>query len=266
MPVIKAWSWLFGAAYCEVVKFGRVRRQSPLVPLHDALNALGNAGVMESYDDEIKISSVVGSVARSQDFDAEFRSRRGRDERWRRVEDQFRRGSYPPPIEVVRLGEVYFVADGHHRVAVARALGWDSLPAHVRRYCTVAYARCCLGVADLAGKAAERRFLEQVPLPDELRADLRLDRPADWARLADAAMAWGYRQQRDGTTYCCAHDLATAWWDADVSPLIAKLRQRGVATDLPDIQAYVTALAERDRLGILDWDEDPVVTAGHCRR
>jgi ParB-like chromosome segregation protein Spo0J len=28
-----------------------------------------------------------------------------------------------PPIEVIQIGEHYFVNDGHHRISVARALG-----------------------------------------------------------------------------------------------------------------------------------------------
>ena len=36
-----------------------------------------------------------------------------------------------PPIEVYKLGEVYFVADGNHRVSVARANGFKDIDAYV---------------------------------------------------------------------------------------------------------------------------------------
>jgi ParB-like chromosome segregation protein Spo0J len=42
-----------------------------------------------------------------------------------------RQGEALPPIEAYRLHGRYWVADGHHRIAVARALGEDSIVAYV---------------------------------------------------------------------------------------------------------------------------------------
>ncbi|TQL68954.1 ParB-like nuclease family protein [Nocardioides albertanoniae] len=220
--------------------------------LDDVLEALGNDGVMERYDDEIALADVVGTVARTHDFDADFSPRR-RDDRWRRTEELFRSGSHPPPIDVVRLGDnLLFVSDGHHRISVARSLGWDTLPARVHRICTVAFALCCLRVSHLPAKAAERRFLQKVPLPDEVSRGLWLDRPADWARLADAALAWGYTHH-DVIGGHSAHDLGTAWWRHEVQPVVETMRREGAGATLSDVQLFVTALAARDRLGALDW-------------
>jgi hypothetical protein len=36
-----------------------------------------------------------------------------------------------PPIEVYKLDELYFVRDGHHRVSVARSLGYETTRANV---------------------------------------------------------------------------------------------------------------------------------------
>ena len=86
------------------------------------------------------------------------------------------RGAIRRRWSCVRLGEVYFVVDGHHRLAVARERGWLSIPARVRHVCTVAYARCCLRLAHLDSLAAQRRFLQEIPLPDDVRESL-LARP-----------------------------------------------------------------------------------------
>lgn len=235
---------------------GGVGDDTGLMRLDDVLAALGHRGVMERYDDEIALADVVGTVARTTDFDADFSPRR-RDERWRRTEELFRNGSHPPPIDVVRLGDnLLFVNDGHHRVSVAKSLGWDSLPARVRRVCTVAFALCCLRISDLPTKAAERRFLEKVPLPDEVSRGLWLTRPADWARLADAALAWGYAHHETSQAGLSAHDLGAAWWNHEVQPLVEALRREGAGATLSDVQLFVTALAARDRLGALDWPGD----------
>jgi hypothetical protein len=36
-----------------------------------------------------------------------------------------------PPIDVILVGEQYFVRDGHHRVSVARSLGQVEIEANV---------------------------------------------------------------------------------------------------------------------------------------
>lgn len=233
--------------------------------LSDALDALGRDGAMGDYRAEVPLSAVVGSAARQADFDADFTLvNKELQARQRRVAESFAHGALPEPLELVRLGELYFVKDGHHRVSVARSLGWDTLPAAVTRICTVAYAMCCLRAADLVSKAAERRFLQRIPLPDEVRRELWLDRPADWVRLTEAAQAWAHRRRGD-TGDVDAHDLACAWWEQEVLPVLRKLRDEGVGMGLRDVQLYVTAMAVRDSLGNLDWPPDLVerMRAGH---
>jgi len=232
------------------------RRPTTLMPLADALAALGDAGTMGRHDDIVPLTAVVGSAARSDDFDADFglinpALRRRREA----LIAMLRAGDYPAPLDLVQLGELYFVRDGHHRVSAAKTLGWDSLPARITRVCTVAYAMSCLRTANLPSKAAERCFLERVPLPDDLRRDLWLDERADWARLADSAEAWAHRTRSSRRGPVTAPELAASWWREAVVPVLDRLRP-GAAPELRDVQLYVTALAVRDRLGSLEWPDD----------
>jgi hypothetical protein len=224
--------------------------------LTDALDALGQDGSMGSYTAEVPLTAIAGSAGRQDDFDADFALvNKALEPRQRRVAEAFRQGGFPPPLDLVRLGELYFVRDGHHRVSVARSLGWDSLPATVLRVCTVAYAMCCLRAAHLDSKTAERRFLQRIPLPSDVRRDLWLDDPADWVRLTEAAQAWAYRQ-RGATDNLNGHDFACAWWEQEVLPVLGRLRGADVGLGLRDVQLYVTAMAVRDGLGSLDWPAD----------
>jgi hypothetical protein len=139
---------------------------------------------------------------------------------------------------------------------VARALGRRTITARVQRICTIAYAMACLTLAHLPSKAAERLFLERVPLPDDVRTDLWLADPAEWMRLADAAEAWAFRTTVAGRQLRDRSEFASAWWSEEVVPVIDRLRAGGEALNLRDVQAYVTALATRDRLGRLDWPRE----------
>lgn len=240
----------------SIIRAIRGRSNQQLIPLADALEAVGNEGAMGTYADEIPLPQILGSVARSADFDHHFRPRR-RSSRYTAVLEKFRAGENPPPIQVVRLGELYFVSDGHHRVAAAREQGWTHIAATVQRICTVAYVCSCLTVADLPAKGAERRFLEEVPLADDVRRQLWLDHPAEWARLADSAPAWGFRRQRDGRadrSDVDAHSLASTWWIEEVMPTVTRLRETA-PTDLVDIQLYISELACRDNLSELNWPQ-----------
>lgn len=236
----------------------RIRRKASrpqrLIPLDDALEALGRNGDMGWRTADVPLANIVGSAARTSDFDGEFRLRnRSLQRRWEQLARAVTAGAEPPPVQLVQLGELYFVTDGHHRVSVARHLGRLVVTARVHRVCTVAYAMCCLRAAHLESKAAERRFLERVPVTERVRRQLWLDDPAQWPRLADAAEAWGLRRALEHSRPMGREELAATWWNEEVEPLVARLRAVGAGTDLRDVQLYVTALAARDRLGHATW-------------
>lgn len=233
---------------------GRTRPR--LMRLDDALAALGSDGLMERRVADVPVAQVVGTVDRPDDFDQEFRLVNDHLQgRWRRLADAMSTGLEPPPVELVQLGELYFVADGHHRVSVARELGRLVVTARVQRICTVAYGMACLRAAHLRSKQAELEFLRRVPLPDEVRKDLWLDTPAEWMRLADSAQSWALRRALDGRAPSDRGEFAATWWAEEVVPVLDRVRAAGHGLDLRDVQAYATALAIRDRLGTTDWPQ-----------
>lgn len=222
--------------------------------LDDVLQALGEDGLDERRTAEVCLADIVGTVNRLNDFDHDFRLVNGDlCDRWQRLACSVTAGFEPPPVELVQLGDLYFVVDGHHRVSVARSLGRTEIRAHVQRICTIAYATCFLRPAHLPIKAAERRFLARVPLSSQVRQGLWLNDPAEWTRLADSAEAWAFRQSLEGRALADRCELAEAWWKEEVAPVSNALRATGVGTDLPDVQLYTTALAEHDRLTCGDW-------------
>lgn len=232
------------------------RQGSELIPFAAALEAFGGDGVIGRRSGEVQVDQIVGTLARGGDFDGEFRLRnRELTDRWRSVA-RAAAGGLETPVELIQLGELYFVVDGHHRVSVARALGRRTVPARVLKLCTIAYAMACLRLSHLPSKAAERRFLERVPLPDAVRTGLWLDEPSDWGRLADAAEAWAFRQSLAGRRLTDREALAAAWWADEVVPVLDRLRSAGALVELRDVQVYATALGARDTLGLATWPPD----------
>lgn len=72
----------------------------------------------------VEIEKIIGSESRGADFDAEFNPLNERSQvRWVRIMAARMRGDVLPPIDLIQVGDRYYVRDGHHRVSVARAFG-----------------------------------------------------------------------------------------------------------------------------------------------
>jgi hypothetical protein len=88
----------------------------------------------ESYGgvQAVEIDKVVGSVDRYRDFDHYFLPKVEHTlERWARIRQAGLEGHELPAIQVYKVGDIYFVKDGHHRVSVARASGQRYIDAEV---------------------------------------------------------------------------------------------------------------------------------------
>jgi hypothetical protein len=86
------------------------------------LNVRSERGV---YD--IPLDAIVGSVGRYTDFTRTFLPLKSINrDRWARVKAAIDdpNGLGLPPIDVYKVGEVFFVLDGNHRVSVARQEGY----------------------------------------------------------------------------------------------------------------------------------------------
>ena len=70
----------------------------------------------------VPLDKIVGSTGRSHDFDRAFFPRSPHlRERWLNIGKAYHENLSLPPVELLKLGELYFVSDGNHRVSVARA-------------------------------------------------------------------------------------------------------------------------------------------------
>src|ERR671916_2346343 len=147
--------------------FGRARRRRALarisarlrlepsdvnviLPFEEVVGALGRRGERSLGLQTIPLESIVGTVDRGREFDRRFRPTSGRVRpRWERIATAVRKGQPMPPIDVYRIGELHFVKDGHHRVSVARALGFRDIEAYVTEVLTQVGADRTIRLRDL---------------------------------------------------------------------------------------------------------------------
>lgn len=79
----------------------------------------------------VPVAQIVGTLGRSADFDGSFRPlKKHLRERWVNAFLQLDTSRWLP-IVVHKLGEYYYVEDGHHRVSVAQFVGMQFIEAEV---------------------------------------------------------------------------------------------------------------------------------------
>lgn len=80
----------------------------------------------------VSLSQICGSMGRTGDFDHHFHPLDDRlRDRWVSVAMTRSQFISLPPVNLVQVGDRYFVEDGHHRISVARALGESTIDAEV---------------------------------------------------------------------------------------------------------------------------------------
>jgi hypothetical protein len=217
-----------------------------VLPYEEVVAALGFVSEHSTGLHVVPLDSIVGSVDRSRDYDRRFRptSRRTRG-RWEQIAAAARRGESFPPVDLLRVGELYFVRDGHHRVSVARALGRTDIDAYVTDVTTRVGVDQATRLADLPLKSHERVFFERVPLPAEARGEIQLSDLEDYSLLAEMVEAWGFRAMQSRGDALDRRENAVLWLETEFRPVVAMLREAGLVGDRTDAEAYMRIAGER---------------------
>ncbi len=80
----------------------------------------------------VAVKSIVGSESRSGDFDNTFCPLNDRTSgRWMSIANLCLCEIGLPAVELIQVGNEYFVRDGHHRISVANAMGQAYIEAYV---------------------------------------------------------------------------------------------------------------------------------------
>jgi hypothetical protein len=80
----------------------------------------------------VPIRSIIGSEGRTTDFDMGFHPvDEAERQRWINVAMAYLSDQPLAPVQLIQVGDAYFVRDGHHRVSVSRAFGQIAIDAEV---------------------------------------------------------------------------------------------------------------------------------------
>jgi hypothetical protein len=229
-----------------------------ILPYEEVIEALGFESERSLGLRVVPLDAIVGTVDREREFDRRFRPTSGRvRSRWEHLAAAMRRGESMPPVDLLKVGEIYFVRDGHHRVSVSRALGREDIDAFVTEVVTRVPAEQAVTPHQLPLKSHERVFFERVPLPTDARREVTLSDPWDYGKLAEGIEAWGFRAIQDRGEAINRRELAFQWLETEYRPVVAMLREADLIGGETDADAYLRVSSERYRLlRTHRWDEE----------
>ena len=112
----------------------------------------------------VPLDRIAGSVGRYAEFTRRFLPLNDSfRERWVRIEALCVTEGWPP-IEVYEIGDVFFVKDGNHRVAVARQMGIESIEGRVWTFPEELTLDPEDSLDDVLIQLGERRFMQETGL------------------------------------------------------------------------------------------------------
>jgi uncharacterized ParB-like nuclease family protein len=225
-------------AFMRSVSSILTRRARSLQSIEPVLEAAGLEGRSYGGVQEIPLDRVVGSAAppsKTGDFDPGFLpvNRRLRD-RWTRIYQAMVEGDELPPIDVYKVGDEYYVIDGHHRVSVARSLGRATINARVVEVKTRAPLGRKRDAAALLRAAEYAAFLETTQL-HRTRPEARLEcsRLGRYDEILKHILGHGYFLGLELGRPVPLPEAAASWYDRVYKPVAEAIRRHKVLEQLP---------------------------------
>lgn len=97
------------------------RKSSTLLTIRTAYRGAQVARQSDAGLQTVPIGQIVGSENRGSDFDRQWRPLKSKiKERWTNMALAYRKNVYLPAVDLIQIGNAYFVRDGHHRISVAK--------------------------------------------------------------------------------------------------------------------------------------------------
>lgn len=208
--------------------------QPPLPQLDEVKQRLRLFDQRYSGMQVIEVNKVVGTAGRNADFDKDFLPRRADvRERWRRLEQVYPEGGFPP-IAVYRLGDGYWVVDGHHRVAIAKQRKIEFIDAEVTELHVRGKLPDGLDIGRIIFAEQERIFMDESGL-SEVRPDARIElsKPDGYVELLELVQVYGYRLSLERVAFVGRSEAALHWYNEVYEPAIQGLREASLHEIFP---------------------------------
>ncbi len=241
------------------------RSNNDLLPFDEVRKRLPLKGQHDTGQHTIPLDHVVGSVNRSHDFDRAFLPREVHiRDRWENIDRARLKEISLPPIEVYKIGDVYFVKDGNHRVSVARQNGQAFIDANVIEIDISVELTPETNINDLILKQEYSEFLEATHLNQYLPdAKIELSLPGMYDSILEHIHVHQWYMGQKHERPFSDEEAIKSWYKKVYLPIIKVIRAQNVLADFPgrtetDLYLWIVThqyyLMER-RQGYVNFEE-----------
>ncbi len=219
----KIGAWLSGRSN-ELLPYDEVRKQLPF------------QGQRYTGLQTIPLDKIVGSVGRYRDFDRAFLpTQKATSDRWVNISKAHYEDVPLPAIDVYKIGEVYFVRDGNHRVSVARERKQAFIDAIVTEVEIPVALTADMDLGDVFKMKDYAQFMQQTNLiryfPD---ANLEASNPETYSRLISHIKTHAYYLGIEQNTDISFDDAVKSWYENVYLPLVQAIEQQGLTKEFPE--------------------------------
>ncbi len=230
-------------------RFHAARRRAFLAALLDAIRHRPNA--MLAFEDvrtrltvrgqralgrqTVPVDHIVGSEGRYSDFDRRFLPRSAAlEDRWTNIDRAIARAVDLPPVELYKVGDIYFVRDGNHRVSVARQQGQAYIDAYVTELLVDVPLAPDLSVRELLLAEEYNDFLEWTNL-HRLRPEQRIEftELGGYLHLVGHINVHRYFRGEEQGRAIERDEAVAHWYDHVYLPIVQAIRTQGVLRRFP---------------------------------
>lgn len=256
----------FWKAFWRRVTAFITRKSNKLLPFDEVRGRLPLKGQRYVGLRQVSIDKIVGSQGRYLDFDRAFLPVQSRTrDRWISIDKAHYNQVALPAVDLFKMGDIYFVKDGNHRVSVARERGQEYVDAFVVEIDVPVTLTPDMIVDDLVLKQEYARFIEQTGLPSlRPEANFETKQPKHYERLLEhiAAHRWFMGEQQGAEVPY--EEAIISWYEHVYKPLVTTLIENSVMKSFRDVNEtdlYLLVMDYQWYLREVYREDQPDVTA-----
>jgi hypothetical protein len=213
-----------------------IGRQNQLLSYEAVRQSLKLGGPIYRGVKTVPVAQIIGSVDRYRDFDQVFLPKQDSTAgRWKSIARAFYSAVDLPPVRLYKVGDAYFVVDGHHRVSVAREQGIEFVDAEVQEVISRVPISADLKSEDLIILHEYRRFLGRTKL-DTIRPDqhIRFTVAGGYQQIIEHIAMHRYYMQLEQQRDVSEPEAVADWYDQVYLPTVDIIRSHKVLDEFPN--------------------------------
>jgi hypothetical protein len=204
----------------------------------------------------VSISDIVGSEGRYYDFNRAFLPKKEHlRNRWTSIDKAYYKDINLPPINLYKLGEVYFVRDGNHRVSVARTQGIESIDAEVVELSAHVTVAKGMTEADIKREivAYERESVIEATKLDTIidMESIHFTAPGRYDEMLRHILGHKYFINQDSKDEISFEDAALSWFNNLFKPVSDIIDENNIMSRFPGrtkADIYIWVIKHWDKL------------------